>query len=64
MMIEGRKALLEYDKKMLKSKDYKLAIEANDKICAKAKELTQDTLNKVLHQAQLHMKNGYNRADN
>lgn len=64
MMIEGRKALLEYDKKMLKTKDYELAIEANDKICAKAKELTQDTLNKVMHQAQLHMKNGYNRADN
>ena len=38
--------------------------EANDKLCAMAKEETTAVLNKVLQTASERMKNGYNRADN
>lgn len=59
-----REVLIEYDKKMADSKNYNLTGEANEKICSITKELTTDTLNKVVHDASTHMKNGYNRADN
>ena len=64
VFIEGRKLLIEYDKKMIKSKNYKLTEEANEKLSAMAKKETIDTLNKVLKDASTHMKNGFNRADN
>ena len=64
MATEGRRILREYDAKMLASGDYSLAAKANDELCAMAREKTTDTLNKVLHDASVHMKNGYNRADN
>ena len=64
-MTKGRELLNEYDAKMAKGRDVqKLAAEANEKLCAMAKEQTISTLNKVLKDASTHMKNGYNRADN
>ena len=49
---------------MAKSKDFSLAEEANEKLADMAREQTTSTLNKVLLEAQQHMKNGYNLADN
>jgi dipeptidase len=49
---------------MMQSGDYSLKTEANEALCKMAKERTTDTLNKVLQDASVHMKNGYNRADN
>ena len=64
VMAKGRLLLREYDGKMKESGDFSLTAEANEKLCAMAKEETTATLNKVLHDASVHMKNGYNRADN
>lgn len=61
---KGRQILLEYDEKIKKQDDLKLAEEANEKICRMAKEKTTDTLNKVLKERSLHMKNGFHLADN
>ena len=61
---KGRQLLREYDRKMAESGDFSLTEEANEKLCAMAKEQTVSTLNKVLLDASEHMKNGYNRADN
>ena len=49
---------------MGKSGDYSLKQEANEALCKMARERATDTLNKVLQDASVHMKNGYNRADN
>ncbi len=64
VFVKGRRLLLEYDRKMTESGDFSLTAEANAALCRMAKELTTDTLNKVLAEASVHMKNGYNRADN
>jgi dipeptidase len=68
VMVKGRRLVLEYDKKIAESSSreeaQKLIAEANDALCKMAKEVTIDTLNKVLADASEHMKNGYNRADN
>ncbi|MCR4617984.1 MAG: C69 family dipeptidase [Lachnospiraceae bacterium] len=64
VITEGRRIVIEYDKKMIGAKDYSLTEEANEKLCKMAKEKTTDTLNKVLLESSKHMKNGYNRADN
>ena len=61
---EGRRLLVEYDRRMLESGDFSLAAEANGKLCAMAKEQTTAALNKVLFEASVKMKNGYDRADN
>ncbi|SFB14220.1 dipeptidase [Acetitomaculum ruminis DSM 5522] len=61
---KGRQLILEYDKKMIESKDFSLTQKANEDICNMVKEASVDTLNKVLMNASQHMKNGYNRADN
>ena len=60
---KGRQIIREYDQKMTESGDYTLTAEANEKICKMAKEQTTKTLGKVLHDASMHMKNGFNRAD-
>ena len=62
--IEGRRLVLEYDAKMLESGNYALAEEANEKICAMARKKTTLTLNNVVHEASVNMKNGYHRGDN
>ena len=64
IMNEGTKLINEYDKKFIESKNIKVIAEANEKLCAMAKRVTTDTLNKVLLNASQHMKNGYSRADN
>ncbi len=64
MQAKGRQIIREYDRKMIESGDYSLIAEANEKLCAMAKEQTIDTLNKVLLESSKLMKNGYNRADN
>jgi len=60
----GRRIIREYDRKMTESGDFNLTAKANEELCSMAKEKTIDTLNKVLLDASMHMKNGYNRADN
>jgi dipeptidase len=62
--VEGRRIIREYDKKIAETGDASLAVKANEELAKMAKEQTTKTLNKVLHDASLHMKNGYNRADN
>ena len=59
---KGRQIVAEYDRK--ESDDEKVLMEANEKLCAMAKEKTIDTLNKLLLESTKHMKNGYNLADN
>ena len=60
----GRQLVLEYDRKVSESDAPGLLEEANQKLCEMAKEETISTLNQVLQQASLKMKNGYNLADN
>ena len=61
---QGRQIIREYDAKFADSKDVKVLAEANEKLCEMAKKETTNTLNNVLRDASMHMKNGYNRADN
>ena len=63
VMTEGRRLLLEYDRKMLERGDCSLAAEANEALAKMAKEQTFRVLYKVLRAASETMKNGYNRAD-
>ena len=64
LAVKGRQLIREYDRKMAENGDYSLAEEANEKLCAMAKEQTTAALNAVLREASQRMKNGYNRADN
>ena len=64
MFVKGRQIVKEYDEKILKSGDFGLMEEANEKLCEMAKTQTTQTLNRVLLTASEKMKNGYNRADN
>lgn len=64
MLVKGREIVLEYDRKMAETGDFNLVSEANDKLCTMAKKETVSALGKVLAEASVHMKNGYNRADN
>ncbi len=59
--VEGRKIVAECDAKG--TADPAVLAQANEKLCAMAKEKTTQTLNKVLLDASQHMKNGYNLAD-
>ena len=61
---EGRRIVLEYTKKVAEGNDPKVLTEANEKLAKMAKEETTNTLNSFLREASVHMKNGYNRADN
>ena len=61
--VRGRQIILEYTKKVTESGDASVLEEANAKLAEMAKEETTKTLNKVLHEASVHMKNGFNRAD-
>lgn len=64
VMTEGRRLVMEYDKKIAETGDMALCVKANDELAGMAKEQTISTLNKVLRESQVSMKNGYNRADN
>ena len=61
---KGHQLINEYDAKMIKAKDFTMIDEANEKICEMAKAETAKALDKVLHDASVHMKCTYNRADN
>ena len=61
---KGRQILKEYDGKIAEGGDAKLLKEANDKLCAMAKEETTKTLTKVLAEASIAMKNGFRLSDN
>ena len=63
-MTKGRQIVREYDRRMTETGDFSLAAEANEKLCKMAREQTTGTLGKVLYESSVHMKNGYNRADN
>ncbi len=64
VITEGRKIILEYDKKMTESKDFSLTEKANEEICKMVKEQTAFTLTRVLEEASKNMKNGYKLSDN
>ncbi|MBR5804964.1 MAG: C69 family dipeptidase, partial [Clostridia bacterium] len=64
VQVEGRRMILEYDRKMTEKSDWSLMEEANEKICRMAREQTTETLNKVLLEASAHMKNGHKLSDN
>ena len=54
----------QYDKTMMETNDFSLIDEANLEISKMAERETRDVLNKVIMDASIHMKNGYNRGDN
>lgn len=56
--------LNKWDEKMMESKDFSLTEQANEEVAKMAKEEATKALGNVLHNASMHMKNGYNRADN
>ena len=60
----GRRIILEYDKKIGETGDLSLAEEANEKLSKMAKEETAYTLNKVMYEASVKMKNGFKLSDN
>ncbi len=64
VMTKGRRIIREYDRRIAESGDASLAQKANSELAEMAKAQTADTLNKILLEASIHMKNGYNRADN
>ena len=61
---ESYRLLNEYDNKMIKTKDYSLSKEANEKIIEMLKKESQDVLSKVLEIVSSNMKNKYHRNDN
>jgi dipeptidase len=64
VMTNGRRLVREYDKRIAETGDVKLCAEANEALAKMAKEETAQALNKILREASVTMKNGYNRADN
>ena len=64
MLTRGRQHVRENDQRIAETGDLALAAEANEKLAAMAREETGKALNKVLHEASVRMKNGYNLADN
>lgn len=60
----ARAILREYDEKYRQTGDRSLLEQANEALCAMAKEETIQALGKVLMTASQGMKNGYNRGDN
>ena len=63
MNIRGRQIVLKYDRLMRESGDFTLAAQANDELCAMAREESTQILNKVLRTASEQMKNGFSFAD-
>ena len=64
VMTRGRQLVREYDRKFAETGDEALLREANDRLCAMAKEETTKALGLVLQKASEKMKNGFNMADN
>ena len=64
VMVKGRKLIRDFDREMIEKKDFTLTEKANEALAAMAKEETKQALNRLLKNSAMHMKNGYNRADN
>ncbi|MBR3393841.1 MAG: C69 family dipeptidase [Firmicutes bacterium] len=62
--VKSRMLIREYDQKFAETGDPALLEEANEKLAEMAENETTSALNKVLFEASVRMKNGYNRADN
>ena len=62
--VKSRMQIREYDQKFAETSDPALLEEANEKLAEMAEKETTSALNKVLFEASVRMKNGYNRADN
>ena len=67
-MVEGRRLVAEFDRKIGEISDAsqveELAVKGNSEIAKMAKTETDRVLRNVLHEASVNMKNGYKRADN
>lgn len=64
MLNKGHELINKFDKEFKETKDLKVLEKANDAIAEMGKKETSKALRNVLHNASVHMKNGYNRADN
>ena len=64
VMTKGRTIIREYDARIAETGDISLCEKANEELAAMAKKESTATLNRVLHEASVTMKNGYSRADN
>ena len=64
VVTKGRRIVRDYDRRIAEGEDPSILEKANEELCRMAREQSTNTLNKVLHEVSLHMKNGYNRADN
>ena len=62
-MVRSRQLVSEYDAKIAETGDVALAAEANEKLCAMAKEETTKALTNVAKAARSLMKNGFKLAD-
>ncbi len=63
--VRGRQLIREYDAKFTEGGSPEAVLaEANDRLCAMAKEETDAALTKILAEVSTKMKNGYNLADN
>ena len=61
---KSRAILNKYDELMSSNNDFSLINKANEEIAKMAKNEAEETLKKVLHDASMHMKCNFNRADN
>ena len=61
---EGRRIILEYDEKIKDGAEAPILEKANEELADMARRHTTDTLGKVLAEASVRMKNGFNMADN
>ena len=64
VITNGRRIVLEYDRKMIESGDFSLTEKANEELCKMAKEESDKALTNVLDEASKKMKNGYRLSDN
>ncbi len=61
---QGHQIINEYDQKMIETKNFALASEANEKLCAMARKESTNTMNRLILNASQHMKVNYARTDN
>ncbi len=61
--VRGRELVLACDRKLMESGDPACMRDANEQLCAMAREETDAVLGKILRQVSERMKNGYNLAD-
>ena len=64
VMSEGRRLVLEFDRKIAETGSTALCEEANEALCRMCREQTVKTLNLVLRHVSEKMKNGFRLSDN